>query len=70
MKAPFDILKKDRNGNFQWLEEVNDIQTAKTRLAQLCAESQDEFVVFQNIDLRVVATSRAGLFPRNLLLTT
>ena len=63
MKAQFDILKKDRNGNFQWLEEVNDIQTAKTRLAQLSAESQDEFVVFQNIDLRVVATSRAASVP-------
>jgi len=54
----FEILKKDSRGNFQWVEGVNDIDTAKIRLNQLSAESQDEFVVFRNIDLRVVATSR------------
>jgi hypothetical protein len=60
MKKLFDILKKDRDGTFQWMEGVNDIETAKTRLGQLSAESTDEFVVFRNIDLRVVASSRTA----------
>ena len=58
MATLFDILKKDFQGNFQWVEAVNDIETAKSRLRELSAESRDEFFVFRNIDLRVVATSR------------
>jgi len=57
MRTLFDILKKDRNGTFLWVEEVNDIETAKARLRQLSAKSPDEFVVFRRIDLRVVASS-------------
>ena len=56
MNTLFDILRKDRKGTFLWVEAVNDIETAKTRLRQLSAESSDEFVVFRETDLRVVAT--------------
>jgi hypothetical protein len=56
MNTLFDILRKDPKGTFRWVEAVNDLETAKTRLRQLSAESQDEFVVFREIDLRVVAT--------------
>jgi len=57
MNTLFDILRKDRTGKFLWVEAVNDIDTAKTRLLELSAASTDEFVVFRNIDLRVVAAS-------------
>jgi hypothetical protein len=59
MTALFDILKKELSGAFVWVEAVNDIQTARRRLEQLSAESPNEFVVFRQIDLRIVATSRA-----------
>jgi hypothetical protein len=58
MTGLFDILKKQPNGEFVWVESATDIQTAKTRLEQLSAESTCEFVVFRQIDLRIVATSR------------
>lgn len=58
MKTVFDILKKDRRGTFLWLEAVDDMEEAKTRLRQLSEQSKDEFVVFRNVDLQVVATSR------------
>jgi len=58
MKILFDILKKDRRGTFLWLEAVNDMEAAQTRLRQLSEQSTDEFVVFRNVDLQVVATSR------------
>jgi hypothetical protein len=58
MKTLFDILKKDRKGTFVWLEAVNDMDEARTRLRQLSEQSKDEFVVFRNTDLQVVATSR------------
>ena len=69
MKTLFDILKKDRIGAFLWVEAVNDIETAKTRLLELSATSTDEFVVFRNIDLRVVATSRSALNLRGNVAT-
>ena len=56
MNTLFDILRKDRKGTFLWVEAVNDIETAKARLRQLSADSPDEFVVFRETDLRIVAT--------------
>jgi hypothetical protein len=52
----FDILKKDPKGTFHWIEAVRGIAAAEARLHKLSAESDDEFVVFREIDLRVVAT--------------
>jgi len=57
MRTLFDILKKDRKGTFQWLEAANDIETAKARVLKLSSESQDEFIVFCETDLQVVATA-------------
>jgi hypothetical protein len=34
------------------------MEAAQARLRQLSAQSTDEFVVFRNADLQVVATSR------------
>jgi hypothetical protein len=59
MSTLFDILKKDRNGTFQWLETVNDIEIAKARVLKLSSGSLDEFVIFRGNDLQVVATSQA-----------
>jgi hypothetical protein len=64
MVTLFDIVKKDFQGNFQWVEAVNDIDTAKIRLRELSAESKEEFFVFRNIDLRVVASSRTLFAPQ------
>jgi hypothetical protein len=58
MRTLFDILKRDSKGTFQWLGTVNDMETAKARVVQLSLESPDEFVVFSEADLEVVATSR------------
>ena len=59
MKTFFDILKRDRRGTFLWLEAVQDMEAAQTRLRQLSEQSTDEFIVFRNVDLQVVATSRS-----------
>jgi hypothetical protein len=64
MKTLFYILKKDGKGPFRWVEAVNDIDTAEARVRQLCAESRDEYLVFRNIDLRVVATYSENTYKR------
>ena len=53
----YDILKKDRNGSFHWLETVNDIEVAKARMLKLSSGSLDEFVIFRGNDLQFVCTS-------------
>lgn len=55
----FDILKKDRNGTFEWLETVHNMETAKARALELSSGSLDEFVIFRGYDLQVVATFEA-----------
>jgi hypothetical protein len=64
MNTLFDILKKDRQGSFQWIESVNDIDTAEARLRQLSSASSDEFVIFRQTDLRVVATYADNTYRR------
>ena len=64
MKAFFDILRKDSKGTFHWIESVHDMDTAEARLRQLSAESEDEFVAFRNIDLRVVAMCTESMYKR------
>jgi hypothetical protein len=59
MRALFDILRKDSHGTFEWLETVNDFETAKAHVLELSSASPDEFVIFRATDLQVVATSHA-----------
>ena len=58
MSTLLDILRKDSKGSFHWLETVNDIEAAINRVLQLSSESTDEFGVFSETDLKVIATSR------------
>jgi hypothetical protein len=64
MKTLLYILKKDGKGPFRWVEAVSDVDAAEARVLQLCAESQNEYVVFRNIDLRVVATYSENTYRR------
>jgi hypothetical protein len=64
MKPLFDILRKDRKGTFHWVEAVYDFDTAEARVRQLSAASREEFVVFRNIDLRLVAMCAENIYKR------
>ena len=64
MRTLFDILKKDRKGTFHWIESANDMDSAEARLRELCAKSTDDFVVFRETDLRVVATYTDNIYRR------
>jgi hypothetical protein len=64
MNTLFDILKKDRKGTFHWVESVNDTYTAEARPPQLSTGCSDEFVVFREVDLQVVATYTNRIYRR------
>ncbi len=51
--------RSPRTSSSFFVRTANDIETAKARVLQLSSESPDEFVVFRETDLQVVATSPA-----------
>lgn len=50
----FDILKKTDVVNFEWVEVVRDLQTAKARIQELQAGSPGEYVVFSRHTQQIV----------------
>jgi hypothetical protein len=53
MEVRFDILREDAAGEYIWLEAVNSLELAATRVDVLSREMTGRFVVF---DQRVQAT--------------
>jgi hypothetical protein len=53
MEVRFDILREDAAGEYIWLEAVNSLELAATRIDILSKELTGRFVVF---DQRVQAT--------------
>jgi hypothetical protein len=50
----FDILKKTDRANFAWIEAVQDLQTAESRIRELQAHSPGEYVVFSQRTQQIV----------------
>jgi hypothetical protein len=56
MRTPhLDILKRERDGNFVWLEAVDDLTFAKTRLEDLARRHPGEYFVFDQRAQQIVA---------------
>jgi hypothetical protein len=54
MKAlPYDILKKDSTA-LVWVEAVKDLETARTRIKELVAGTDGEYVVFDQRTGKIV----------------
>jgi hypothetical protein len=53
MEVRFDILREDATGEYIWLEAVNSLDVAATRIDDLSRKMTGRFVVF---DQRLQAT--------------
>jgi hypothetical protein len=53
MEVRFDILREDDEGEYIWLEAVNSLEVAATRIDELSKRMTGRFVVF---DQRLQAT--------------
>jgi hypothetical protein len=58
--AAFDILRRDADGSFIWIEAAQDIQVAKSRLHELCAQTPGDYFVFDQRSQQIVAKLSAG----------
>ena len=46
MQTPFDLLLKDPEGSFIWLEAATDLTRARARLQELASRVPGEYVLF------------------------
>jgi hypothetical protein len=63
MPAPqWDILRRERDGSFIWMEAAHDLETAKARLEDLLDAAPGEYFVFDQRSQEIVAklTSRTA----------
>jgi hypothetical protein len=57
--AAYDILRKDAT-DMVWVEAVHDLQTARSRVKELTAESDEEYVIFDQRAQKIIADHRAS----------
>jgi hypothetical protein len=56
MRAPhLDILKRQKDGSFVWIEAASDVEVAEERLSQLASISPGEYFVFDQRTQQIVA---------------
>jgi hypothetical protein len=58
---PFDILKRERDGSFIWVEAAPDLHAAKARLEALSARRPGEYFVFDQKTQQIVAKIAVGV---------
>jgi hypothetical protein len=56
MRAPhLDILKRQMDGSFVWIEAASEMQLAEERISQLASREPGEYFVFDQRTQQVVA---------------
>jgi hypothetical protein len=58
LSAAYDILKRDAT-ELVWLEAVYDLETAKSRVKDIAARSDGEYVIFDQRTRKIVASFTA-----------
>lgn len=56
MTPALDIFKRDVRGNSVWIDAVDDLQDARSRLNQLVSILPGEYFVFDHRTRRIVAS--------------
>jgi hypothetical protein len=56
MRTPhLDILKRQRDGSFVWIEAASDLRVAEDRISQLAERDPGEYFVFDQRSQQIVA---------------
>lgn len=56
MRAPhLDILKRQRDGSFLWIEAASDLRAAEQRILRLAEVDAGEYFVFDQKSQQIVA---------------
>jgi hypothetical protein len=66
MRTPFDLLLRDPDGSFIWLEAAADLPLARARLRDLASRIPGEYVLFDQVKQETIEkiSSRAASTSR------
>jgi hypothetical protein len=66
MQTPYDMLRKDPDGSFIWLEAATDLAVARARLRDLASRVPGDYVLFDRVKQETIdnISSRAGVTAR------
>jgi hypothetical protein len=56
--AAYDILRKDATG-MVWVEAVHDLETARSRVQELVAASDEEYLIFDQRSRKIIPVGTA-----------
>jgi hypothetical protein len=54
VSQPYDIFRRGTAGDHIWVEAAHDLETAKSRIIELSAETPGQYVVFNHRNGRMV----------------
>jgi hypothetical protein len=57
--AAYDILKKEA-ATLVWVEASHDLESARSRVKELIASSQSEYVIFDQRTRQIIASSSSS----------
>jgi hypothetical protein len=60
---PYDIFRRGATGDHVWVEAVRDLETAKSRIIELSAETPGQYVVFNQRSGRMVSSGTVVASP-------
>jgi hypothetical protein len=60
MQTPFDLLLKDSEGSFIWLEAAADLPLARARLRELASRVPGEYVLFDRAKQETIEKISSG----------
>jgi len=58
MRSSLDLFRRNKDGNFIWLEAGEDVKAAKLRLQELSANAPGEYLLFDRSTAQIVERLR------------
>jgi hypothetical protein len=58
MQSSLDLLRRNKDGKFVWLEAGEDLKAAKLRLQELSASAPGEYLLFDRGTGQIIERSR------------
>lgn len=54
MQTPFDLLRRDPDGSFIWIEAAADLAIARLRMREIASRTPGEYVLFDHTSQETV----------------
>jgi len=58
MRPSLDLFRRNKDGNYIWLEAGGDLKAAKLRLQELSASTPGEYLLFDRLTAQIIERLR------------